>query len=324
MSLKWIVLLFGLIAMATAQTTAEAENDTMTDPTTMMPTTMMTTTEGAAPTTEATGQEVFNTSSQRYNGSQAMTTRSNHFYCLGENSSRTDFRTAASYRWGIWMQYPVLSYLDTMRKRHLFYAISEIVRTVRGSAIFDDICVAEVEQYAVSTYRESVFVKLYLRGMDDMNALRTLDMQFRSGFNDANSYTFMFRDRLAIDVSSVNPSSGPILSNRTVNDSVHPGCDIDSCPEGDPTLLAVVLGTYVGQWYTRNAVTNEEEEVVIDHLQTGFTGYTPIGNFASNPRPINYGLEPGDIVFAVFGTFFLLVLSGAIILGFCIHPFYLS
>lgn len=65
------------------------------------------------------------------------------------------------YRWGLWIQYPVLSYLDTMRKRHLFYVISEMVAS--GAAptnsflqnLFDNICVAEVEQYGVSTYRES-------------------------------------------------------------------------------------------------------------------------------------------------------------------------
>ena len=61
------------------------------------------------------------------------------------------------YRWGLWIQYPVLSYLDTMRKRHLFFVISEMA-TRAGAGIdnlFDRICIAEVEQYGVSTYRES-------------------------------------------------------------------------------------------------------------------------------------------------------------------------
>ena len=46
--------------------------------------------------------------------------------------------------------------------------------------------------------------------------------------------------------------------------------------------------------------------------------------FASNPNPINFHLEAGDIVFAVFGTIFLTLLMGVVILGFCIHPFFLA
>ena len=49
-----------------------------------------------------------------------------------------------------------------------------------------------------------------------------------------------------------------------------------------------------------------------------------LNQFANNPRPINYGLEAGDIVFAVFGSIFLTILAGAIILGFVIHPFFLA
>lgn len=46
--------------------------------------------------------------------------------------------------------------------------------------------------------------------------------------------------------------------------------------------------------------------------------------FATNPNPINYGLEAGDIVFAVFGSFLLLGVGILVVLGFFIHPFYLS
>lgn len=46
--------------------------------------------------------------------------------------------------------------------------------------------------------------------------------------------------------------------------------------------------------------------------------------FAENPNPINFGLEPGDIVFAVFGAIFLTILAFMIVLGYCIHPFFLS
>ena len=62
------------------------------------------------------------------------------------------------YRWGLWIQYPVLSYLDTMRKRHLLYVITRMINSdpnVVVNNLFDNICIAEVEQYGVSTYRES-------------------------------------------------------------------------------------------------------------------------------------------------------------------------
>lgn len=49
-----------------------------------------------------------------------------------------------------------------------------------------------------------------------------------------------------------------------------------------------------------------------------------IQRFADNPNPINYGLEGGDIVFAVIGTILTAVVLGLVILGFCIHPFFLS
>ena len=89
-----------------------------------------------------------------------------HAQCLGTGSptSRSNFVTTPPvttddlmaarypYRWGIWLQYPVLSYLDSVRKRHLLYVISEMAG---GGDLFNRICIAEVEQYGVSTYRES-------------------------------------------------------------------------------------------------------------------------------------------------------------------------
>ena len=46
--------------------------------------------------------------------------------------------------------------------------------------------------------------------------------------------------------------------------------------------------------------------------------------FGTNPDPINYGLEAGDIVFAVFGSLLLVALAFVILLGFFIHPFFLA
>ncbi len=50
----------------------------------------------------------------------------------------------------------------------------------------------------------------------------------------------------------------------------------------------------------------------------------PKRSFASNTNPINYGLEAGDIVFAVFGSILLIILGGLIVLGYFIHPFFLA
>ena len=92
-------------------------------------------------------------------------------------------------------------------------------------------------------------MKLYIRGSDDVDLLQQYNMNFRNSFlNPTTPYVERFLGRRALNINSREPTDGrPVLSGRTVNDSVHPGCDMDSCPEGDPTLLAVVLGTYWGE-----------------------------------------------------------------------------
>ena len=57
-------------------------------------------------------------------------------------------------------------------------------------------------------------------------------------------------------------------------------------------------------------------------IESALTGMTQ--EFAQNPDPINYGLTGGDIVFAIIGSILCAVVMGLVILGFCIHPFYLS
>ena len=90
-------------------------------------------------------------------------------------------------------------------------------------------------------------MKLYISGSTDNEAtIRALDTAFRNAYTPANDYTVQFLGRTAINVNATRPINGPTLLDKSVNDSVHPGCDSESCPEGDPTLLAIVLGTYVG------------------------------------------------------------------------------
>lgn len=47
-------------------------------------------------------------------------------------------------------------------------------------------------------------------------------------------------------------------------------------------------------------------------------------NFADNTNPINYGLEPGDYVFSIFGAILTALVCGLIILGYFIHPFWFA
>ena len=101
--------------------------------------------------------------------------------------------------------------------------------------------------YTLHLVPSRVFIKLYVSSTpDDLDSVMALETAFASSFNGGNAYVDTFLNQLAINVASTNPGVGPNLNNRTVNDSVHPGCNPQSCPEGDPTLLAIVIGTYYG------------------------------------------------------------------------------
>lgn len=81
--------------------------------------------------------------------------------------------------------------------------------------------------------------------------------------------------------------------------------------------------------YMRDELPEEVTVETLERLERGSASgvdgtYYSLEQFADNPRPINYGLEAGDIVFAVFGSIFLTILVGAIILGYVIHPFFLA
>ena len=53
-------------------------------------------------------------------------------------------------RWTVFLQYPVLSYLDSMRKPALINSIAEIVNRP-----VEEFCIATVENYRISYYDES-------------------------------------------------------------------------------------------------------------------------------------------------------------------------
>ena len=98
-------------------------------------------------------------------------------------------------------------------------------------------------------------------------------------------------------------------------------------PDQDPTQRAVVLGSYVGK---QTCLLKLVEVISVCSLCTGDTsierarGEMNLGEFVDNPNPINFGLEAGDIIFAVFGSIFLAIVGFLTVLGFCIHPFFLA
>lgn len=92
-----------------------------------------------------------------------------YLQCLEVDQSIADFpeRSASANPdeadenlWAIFLQYPVLSYLDSARKENLFFIIARLVQLGDPSgplADFNetDICVANVYHYGVSTFEES-------------------------------------------------------------------------------------------------------------------------------------------------------------------------
>lgn len=76
-------------------------------------------------------------------------------------SPSSDTEARDPYVWAIFLQYPVLSYLDSQRKESLFVAIADIVNVgaESGSPLdgfsADEFCIARVYHYRVSDYEES-------------------------------------------------------------------------------------------------------------------------------------------------------------------------
>lgn len=156
--LSWVCVLLGLVALAAAQFGSE---DNLTADSSL---------------------------EERYTGESADTFRRRHFYvssiffcfacwdnhcylqCLDVDQSIENFpqREASANAdeeveenlWAIFLQYPILSYLDSTRKENLFNIIARLVQIGApsgGLADFNEsnICVANVYHYGVSTFEES-------------------------------------------------------------------------------------------------------------------------------------------------------------------------
>ena len=62
-------------------------------------------------------------------------------------------------RWALFLQYPILNYLDTMGKTELLRVTAQLVQNGNNPALStfneSDFCIANVVHYGVSTYEES-------------------------------------------------------------------------------------------------------------------------------------------------------------------------
>jgi hypothetical protein len=246
---------------------------------------------------------------ERFCQSEADTIRQEHFWCRGymdsdmnvvAGTARAKFPTTSDDFWTIFLQYPVLSWMDVARKAQIMRIIEEVAETPSDCQTnindYRDFCVSNVETYEVAEYRESVLVTLYNLGVDGA----TFENCFRDGLRSGNPYVTGFRGKTALLVT-LNVSLIDMF-----NQNIGPASSIGN-EFRDPTLRPVYLNSWAGN-------------VSLSAARDG----TSDSRFASNPNPINYGLEAGDIVFAVFGSILLVVVGALAVLGFFIHPFFLS
>lgn len=275
----------------------------------------------------AFGLEDVETVEERYNSSEARTARENHFFCInryteneeGETVVKFDeFEQIGAYVWTLFFQFPLLSYLDVARKR----ALIDIVVTVlnlRGVDLdtntpmdLDDVCIGTYEVNWLTSFDESVLIHIYGRRLPFMAGI--ISEEFNERIQDAydnpdNNYVVGYPDQT--DRIALNLSASYEFTNI-----LHPGGE--SSDGVDPTQYAVFIGSYGFN------VSFEESDDASVSVQFGGDYTYSRSNFVRNPNPINYGLEPGDIVFAFFGSVLLAALSFLIILGYCIHPFFLA
>ena len=239
---------------------------------------------------------------ERYTFPLAVATRQRHFYCpgFGKNgvSGHPDSVNDNSSYWTVFLQYPLLSYMDNARKWSLFRVLLENAgRSVNDLA---NLCIGNYTQYGVSTYNEGMLLHLYFKNstgvnIDQLNKVFTGNM---SGFT-----TFLGKQALNVtkywsDYQVQTSDVQPYFLRRPT------GLGLTTIE--DPTLHAVYLGSWSGYFPL---------EMVLHHVQ---------GRFASNPNPVDYGLEVGDYFFAVFGSIFVFLLLVVIVIGFIIHPLLLD
>jgi hypothetical protein len=250
------------------------------------------------------GQENRTGNLERFCQEEALMIRREHFWCRGyvdadgtviDDTEFSIFPEQAEEFWTIFLQFPALSWMDVERKGSVLRIIDEIVGDCGTRFNYTQYCVADVQTYEVTEYRESVLVTLYNLGVDG----ETFNDCFKAGVlsNDSGNIV-LFRGLRALRLTL----NVPLADMFDLN--IGPASSIGVEAE-DPTLRPVILDSFPGN-------------VTLEQAMDSNMG------FASNPNPINYGLEDGDIVFAFFGSVLLVILGGLILLGFFIHPFFLS
>ena len=82
------------------------------------------------------------------------------FQCLGYGETITDFPGNSNDSWTIFLQFPLLSFLDTARRDVLLNNISQLIINGSDNRLNDTfdgsmICVGRYEAYRLSYYEES-------------------------------------------------------------------------------------------------------------------------------------------------------------------------
>lgn len=262
-----------------------------------------------------------------YNQEQARNIRlNNHFFCVNRTNINntygeleplfTEFEQTNESVWTLFLQFPALAYLDPARKTALLTIVVNTLNLPGALApneanpptSLDDLCIGTFEFYELTTFRESVLFHLYNRneplGADMVSP--QFDANVRTAFQDGNNNMVVpypnQPDVIAFNLTAAMTMLGQndvLLPFRTTPDTA------------DPTTLAVYLGSF-----PRN--------MTIEDLQEAGSLSDIEDMFAENPNPVNYGLEAGDYAFAVLGGFLLGILTFIILLGYCIHPFFLA
>ena len=99
-------------------------------------------------------------------------------------------------------------------------------------------------------------------------------------------------------------------------------------PNEDPTLHAVFRYSVNGTHALTPSYSHMCTHLILLGPTPGNATLADVlknaGPAADNPNPINYYLEAGDYVFIVFGAILCAFLLFVVVLGFCIHPFFIA
>lgn len=233
-------------------------------------------------------------------------------------------RVPSDYIFTIFLQIPVLHFLDSSYKIELMESIRTMLnidgidRTTDVSTFVTppEICIDGYDQAFVGSYDEGVMLRIYENSMGSGNPSMTgSDLQTAFGSNLGRTGLLFgtppraplvtFEGERAISYNGPDGRAAVIGPTYTTRVS------IGGCRQLDPDM-----NLYEGRELSsaelacRSLSTDEQDDIRED--------------LAENPNPINYYLEAGDYVFAVLGSVAISIVLGLALLGYCIHPFFLA